>query len=105
MTRENYHQADQYTPTTASYTPESSGEVISSKKLRDMILKGIDVQDVSYPKKPEPKFEYFCGPNCQHNCLVHNFEYNFIKNWTDPIAERPGIDFNIDPKLKLEASK
>lgn len=38
MTRENYHQANQYTPSTEQYTPDSSREVIDPKKLREMVL-------------------------------------------------------------------
>jgi hypothetical protein len=47
-----------------SYNSNSSKEIVNSKKLREMVLQGISVDEVSYPKKIEPKFPYFCGPSC-----------------------------------------
>ena len=36
---------------------------------------------------------------------MHNFEYDFTKNYQDPISQRPGIDFELGPKIDQEAAK
>ena len=35
----------------------------------------------------------------------HMFDYDYSKNFNDPLQERPGIDFVIEPKFKVEAAK
>jgi carbonic anhydrase len=36
---------------------------------------------------------------------MHRFEYDFTKNFTDHISQRPGIDFVLDPKIDMEMKK
>lgn len=45
-----------------------------------------------------------CGPSCQTDHM-HRFEYDFTKNFTDHISQRPGIDFVLDPKIDMEMKK
>ena len=47
---------------------------------------------------------WFCGPSCQKD-HQHIFEYDFEKNYTDPLSQRPGIDFVLEPKIQQEAAK
>lgn len=52
-------------------------------------------------KKMQP---WFCGPSCQKD-HQHVFEYDFEKNYLDPLSQRPGIDFVLEPKIQQEAAK
>jgi hypothetical protein len=49
-------------------------------------------------------FIQFCSPNCLHK-HDHNHLYDYSKNHHDPLVERPGIDFYLNPKIKVEQTK
>jgi hypothetical protein len=49
-------------------------------------------------------FIQFCSPNCLHK-HEHNHLYDYSKNHHDPLSERPGIDFYLNPKVTVEQAK
>lgn len=86
------------------------------KESRQFAYKHIDVARNSYEGKKKNAIRsknkyivgkdkpYKCGPSCQED-HIHNFEYDFTKNFNDPVNKRPGIDFILDPKIKVEMKK